>query len=358
MNYHVITTFKCNLNCQYCGAGSRDYSSHKIKWSMDDLKKFISQDTDPLIAFYGGEPLLRADLVKKVMDNVPATYAIQTNGILLDKLEESYIKKFHSILISLDGEKEVTDTNRGDGVFDKVMTQVKRLREMDYQGDVIARMTISANGDVLRDVMVLLEMEPHFDHVHWQLDFCLFWEGGTHPEKWIESSYNPGITKLVDKWLQEMEKGKVLGIVPFLGVMGSFLRDEKEGLRCGCGNYFFAIEPSGKIASCPVTPEEDGLVLGDIYHSKPKEIRNSARLQDPCASCDILDDCGGRCLIMNHNQENMADYGYPMMCWTVRHFISEMRRVQPRVQELIDKDVVTLEDFNYPKLNVGCEIIP
>ena len=54
---------------------------------------------------------------------------IQTNGLLLDKLEPEYVNRFHTILVSIDGEEALTDYYRGKGTFRKVVDNLKLIRK-------------------------------------------------------------------------------------------------------------------------------------------------------------------------------------------------------------------------------------
>ena len=117
----LILTGRCQLNCRYCG-GSIDESimPPEISYDMKELVDFINSLKRVSIAFYGGEPLLRMDLIKKIMDEVDAEHFIlQTNGLMLSKLEREYIQKFSTILVSIDGRKSVTEYYRGK-IYDRV----------------------------------------------------------------------------------------------------------------------------------------------------------------------------------------------------------------------------------------------
>lgn len=216
MHYHIILTKECNLKCEYCGGGS-DSLPGEIQYSIDELKQFISLDEKPILEFYGGEPLLRIGTMEQIIDSLSARFVIQTNGLLLNKLKYHYLKKFHSILLSIDGTKNVTDRARGTGVYDMIMDNIKLIRQREFAGDLVARMTVAQGTDIYENVMHLLT-QPGFDHVHWQLDFEMFWEAWEHtvpglPE-WI-NSYNSGISSLIKWWVSKMERtGQVAGIVP------------------------------------------------------------------------------------------------------------------------------------------------
>ncbi len=356
MHYHIILTKECNLNCKYCGRGS-DSPPKEIQYSIRDLKSFLSQDSTPVIEFYGGEPLLRIETMKKIMDEISGRFVIQTNGLLLDRIEPRYLEKFNSILVSIDGKKDVTDRWRGSGVYERIIRNTKIMSERGFRGDLVARMTVAQGTDIYENVRHLLGMRI-FDHVHWQLSFEMFWEGAEDGiEDWI-GIYNEGISSLVEWWLSEMQRGRLAGIVPFTGIMNSLLSGTKSRLRCGSGIDFFTVMTDGRISACPVSVDFDFSVVGSIFNDLPPSFCDKVCVGDPCISCDILHICGGRCLFVNKAQDMLRENGYSLICATVRHLVRELQNALPRIVKLIESGAVKRSDFEYPKFNNGCEIIP
>jgi uncharacterized protein len=360
VHYFIILTKECNLFCSYCGGGSVT-PPKEIRYPIDDLKAFISRDDDPVLEFYGGEPLLRIGTMERIMDAVPARFVLQTNGIFLDRIEPSYLSRFHSILVSVDGTREVTDRERGARVYERVVRNASLVRERGFEGDLVARMTVEEDTDVRENVTHLLGTGL-FDHVHWQLSFSMFWKGGGGTEEelavWIRR-YNSDVSGLVEEWVSEMSNsGRVLGLVPFVGLMRSLLAGEKSGLRCGSGEDFFAVMPDGRISACPVAVDYDFSMVGSLTASTPLSLGGVAVLGEPCLSCDIRDVCGGRCLLVNRSQSLLRENGYGYICSTVRHLVKELDRARPVVESLISEGAVKRSDFDYPELNNGCEIIP
>ncbi|WP_457555697.1 TIGR04084 family radical SAM/SPASM domain-containing protein [Candidatus Pyrohabitans sp.] len=355
MHYHLLLTQRCNLKCSYCG-GTREAEHMEVEYSIEALRSFIAKDPSPVIAFYGGEPLLRLELMEQVMDAIPARYILHTNGVLLHKVKPSYLRRFHTVLISIDGRREVTDAYRGRGVYDRIIKNARRARR-HFRGDLIARMVASLRSDIYEDVLHLARLGI-FDHVHWQLDFELFWDGGSEiAREWLRS-YNAGITKLVREWVSEMQRGELLGLVPFIGITKTLLTRNPAKLRCGAGVDFFAISPSGDITLCPVTPEYEFMRVGSIFDTSPEELKNCACLQEPCASCDLLWVCGGRCLFINLAKEWVGERGYALICSTVRHLVGELSAALPEIKRLIEEGVVSQEAFSYPEINNDCEVVP
>jgi len=360
MHYFIILTKECNLFCSYCGGGSMS-PPREIEYSVGELQSFLAKDSEPVVEFYGGEPLLRIRTMKKIMDAIPARFVIQTNGLFLDRIEPEYLSRFHSILVSIDGTEEVTNRERGKLVYERVVQNVERARSSGFHGDLVARMTVERGTDIRQNVNHLLGTGL-FDHVHWQLSFSMFWEGGEGTKMqlsdWI-ADYNSGVSALVKSWLGEMSgSGRVTGIVPFVSVMNSLLSGRPSRLRCGSGIDFFTVMPDGRISACPVSIDYDFSVVGSISKSAPESLRNVAVVGEPCLSCDVYDVCGGRCLFVNRSQELLRQDGYALICSTVKHLIKELREALPEVQGLIANGTVRESDFAYPELNNGCEIIP
>jgi putative peptide-modifying radical SAM enzyme len=360
MHYHVILTKECNLFCSYCGGGSETLP-REIQYSIADLKSFLARDSNPVVEFYGGEPLLRIKTMEEFMDAIPGRFVVQTNGLFLDRIEPRYLTRLHSILVSIDGTREVTDKERGRGVYDRVMRNVALIRDRGFRGDVVARMTVAQGTDIGDNVQHLLR-SGLFDHVHWQLSFSMFWEAGENTEpgiaEWI-AAYNSGVSSLVDSWIDEMSRShRVLGLVPFIALMNSLLAGAKSRLRCGSGIDFFAVMPDGRISACPVSVDFDFSVIGSIFNNSPSTLCDVVTVGEPCTSCDIFDVCGGRCLFVNRSQRLLRENGYSLICTTVRHLVRKLQDALPLVTALIADGSVSVSDFRYPELNNGCEIIP
>ncbi len=361
MNWFIITSNDCNLHCAYCLNEPHPNLPITPNWSLEELKTFLKDDKHPDIAFYGGEPLLKIDIIEQVMDEITADhFTLQTNGILLHKLKSDYLNRMASILISIDGDKEVTEINRGKGVYDKIQKNIINIRERGFSGDLIARMTVSEDSDIFKDVTYLLNDEKlTFDHVHWQLD-CQ-WDLNMSERwndfpKWVKS-YNQGITELVEYWLNQMRTGKVKGIVPFLGVFRNILNDTKTDLPCEAGLRSFAVRTDGVVTFCPLPPEFEKTIVGDIRKNKSKELLNSAKIENTCLECDVFDLCGGRCLFAKL-YKFWGEEGFNLVCTTVKHLISELKGIRKEVEELIEKGIIRKEQFDYPEYNNTTEIIP
>jgi uncharacterized protein len=375
MFFHVILTTNCNLQCRYCFGESlddfdEDFSDievdydlpSKINYDLGLLDRFCRKDPDCVLTFYGGEPLLCTDKIKQVMDKVePKHFMIQTNGLFLDKLEPKYVNRFHTMLVSIDGEEALTDYYRGNGTFRKVTDNLKLIMKNGFKGELIARMTIMEQTDIYKQVRWLLDNDEFsFSSVHWQLN-AGFWGNDYRRrnfEQWTKTSYIPGVKKLAEFWVDQMEeRGVVLKLYPLLGIADSLLHEEKNCLlRCGGGWINYAIQTDGCIIPCPTMWGMKEYYLGHIAESDPLSLGKILVNNTPCTECSVLGVCGGRCLYANVTKR-WSDQAYAEVCNTVKGLIRSVEGQLQRIRKLVNNGTISLADFDYFKYN-GCEIIP
>ena len=376
MIYHIITTPECNLCCEYCCGKSFDEPESKLKFepvpqnptfSQNELNAFLKKDKDKPISiiFYGGEPLLNIDFIKKTIDaqikyKTVKNFLIQTNGTLLDKLPKKYVNKFHTILVSIDGGKKRTNLNRGEGTWEKVTSNLNLIRKNGFRGEIIARMTIEEPTNFLEDIIELVEpTDPKafkFTSIHWQLDANMWHDYEKRDfEKWSKE-YNKDLSSLARYWLEKIKEGKILRFYPFMGIVDSLINGTQYYLRCGSGIGNFTILPNGKISSCPIMSGVKEYYLGDIKSANPKNLPFKLTVKEPCISCKDYELCGGRCLYSNLNPV-WPKKGVKEICSTISHLINEMKQASPKVEELIKEKKIKKKDLQFLKYNCA-EIIP
>jgi putative peptide-modifying radical SAM enzyme len=376
MFFHLLLTSDCNLQCKYCFGESLDdfdeefgddiqidyHLPRKANYSVAMLDQFVKKDPDCVLTFYGGEPLMYMDKLRQIMDAVtPKLYMMQTNGLLLDKLEPRYVNRFHTLLVSIDGEEAITDYYRGKGTFRKVIDNLKLIRTNGFKGELIARMTIMEQTDIEKQVNWLLHNDEFsFTSIHWQLN-AGFWGSDfkrRNFEEWTKTSYIPGVDAIVHYWVDQMEQnGKVLKLYPILGIANSLLDGETNALmRCGSGWINYSIQMDGQIIPCPTMWGMKAYYAGHIKDADPLKLPKLFVSQKPCSECKILGLCGGRCLYTNI-VKRWPDDQYSKVCYTVEKLIESVKGEVPRIQRLIQKGQLKFSDFDYTKFN-GAEIIP
>jgi Fe-coproporphyrin III synthase len=118
-------THRCNLRCRHCPYWKRSGEELDFPGVVNTMKRLKNMGVRILI-LEGGEPLIWRSGHKTIRDVVIAarelfaSVCITTNGILpwgelaLDRA-----------WVSLDGPREIHDSIRGDGVFDRVVTNLE-----------------------------------------------------------------------------------------------------------------------------------------------------------------------------------------------------------------------------------------
>lgn len=180
-NLILVLTRNCNLRCSYC-----IYSGHydgfplldKSIMPWETAKKavdnfFLLNDTAYFnsigdrkldIGFYGGEPLLRSDLLKKVVNYARSIYRLRhklhfsfTSNLthLSDEMARFMVKNSIGVQCSLDGPEDEHDRYRrfasGKGTFKVVRRNLERLRSLDedyFNKYVQVLVTINGNTDL------------------------------------------------------------------------------------------------------------------------------------------------------------------------------------------------------------------
>ncbi len=144
-------TRDCNFDCRYCVfAGNGQYTrTHEekrmdfsvIKAAIDFVSKNSSDSKTVYITFYGGEPFLEFDSIKKATKYALKTiqakdivFNATTNASLLTDEIIDYLETLpFDLLISLDGPNEIHNSNRrfretGKGTFESVINKIENLK--------------------------------------------------------------------------------------------------------------------------------------------------------------------------------------------------------------------------------------
>lgn len=169
-NVHLQITRHCNLRCYFCGqwgrkgffSGGPDSDMRFNEWCtvIDSLVKYREvSGLSPEITLWGGEPLMYKEF-KSIVEYLKCNQfklKLITNGVLIDRYCELIRDNFSAVHISIDGPREMHDSIRGKGVFDKVAANVKLLR--GGQAKIIFMTVVSPdNVDIMTQIPRSLEL--------------------------------------------------------------------------------------------------------------------------------------------------------------------------------------------------------
>jgi len=166
----IELTQACNLRCKYCSFSeyyplNRGYTGRTIDFAtarkaIDYFLDRVSDTEEPSIGFYGGEPLLRFELLRRCVDyalevrkGAPSRFSLTTNGTLITpEMVEYFASRSVNLLVSVDGPPQCHDQNRlfADGrptspAIMKGLDMIKRTNEEYYKKNVGIASVIASN---------------------------------------------------------------------------------------------------------------------------------------------------------------------------------------------------------------------
>lgn len=308
----------CNLRCSYCyGSGGsfggpRDYMTEETATkAIDFLLKQNPENKNFSIIYFGGEPLMNFDLLKKVTKycrdienrtNKKFSLGMTTNGTLVSDDVIKYCDDNNiSISISIDGPKEVHDGCRkcadGTGSFDKLIGNVNELLER-RDGKVTARITLTKKNLGLYNIMdsigkmgfkkvnvALVSVDENSPLEIKQEDFPT-----------LRQEY----LKIAEDVFEKVKKKEYSAANVFYPYLKMFHRKEIMFYNCGAGRHYLAVSPDGGLYLCHRFAGMEEYKLGDVDNGliagKQKEIINShVDGKNQCKDCWARYICGGGC---------------------------------------------------------------
>jgi uncharacterized protein len=178
-------TQQCNLRCDYCvySGGYENRAHSKKRMDFDIAKRSIdfyiehSIDSEFInIGFYGGEPLIEFELIKKcilyvesISEGKKLMFTMTTNGTLLKEDIVQFLEEHEVIIrISLDGPKEIHDRSRkfafnNCGTFDKVIENVDMIK--DKFPEYYKKLAFSTVLDQKNDLSCISQFFTDYDTV-------------------------------------------------------------------------------------------------------------------------------------------------------------------------------------------------
>lgn len=311
MNFTILVTEDCNLNCKYCYEGNNKQKSYMSLDTADKVIEFIlnemkkdPEDKNPLqIVFHGGEPLLNFDIIKylnkslnELVRDRQIIYDMTTNGTILNDEIKDFIKdELDSFSISIDGIKESHDENRvfsnGLGSYDLVIKNAKKLLEEGVQ--IRARMTFNEHNvnNLFESVVNLYKLG--FKYIVPAIDFYANWDDDS--------------LEILSNEMDELIEFKKENRQAEISLTNIKMLNKKKG-DCFGGTCSFTIDAKGLIYPCTFAVSKANYVIGDIKRGNncldEKKIDELKKVNfsdnKACLKCTRHDYCTGvRCKILN-----------------------------------------------------------
>lgn len=315
---HVAHT--CNLNCEYCFASQGKYHGERAlmpyevgKRALDFLIENSGSRHNLEVDFFGGEPLMNFEVVKKLVKyareqeklyNKNFRFTLTTNGLLIDDDVIAFVnKEMSNVVLSLDGRKEVHDSLRktisGQGSYDIIIPKFKKLVEARGGKNYYIRGTFTHNNiDFLKDILHMADLG--FTELSMEPVVCAPDEPYALTEKDL-----PILKEQYELLAKEMIKrdSENRGFTFYHYMLdlthGPCIYKRISG--CGSGTEYLAVTPWGDLYPCHQFVGDEKFKLGDIYNGIVNtKVRDEFKLcnayaRPECKDCWAKLYCSGGC---------------------------------------------------------------
>ncbi|HEY3322781.1 MAG TPA: radical SAM protein [Planctomycetota bacterium] len=311
MKAALFLTGQCNLRCSYCFASECPSTciSHQ---ALEQSVRFLRTRADDglSITIFGGEPLLRRDLVDELIALCFApgaseiTLAIATNGTLLDQRFLDICRQRNiRMFLSLDGVREAHDVTRrqvsGLGSFDMVVEKVPRILSALPYAVAVAVITPQTAALVSESIEFLFSlgfryvlMTPDFNGAWRRTDLAILRSEYLRAAELYKARLRRGektYLSLFDEWIKTRTAEK----------------NTPENC-CDLANTTVAIGPSGRIYPCVqfVGRDNGTNAIGDVATGMDETARRrlvclNHSPRDGCEGCALDGRCFNWCGCVN-----------------------------------------------------------
>ena len=288
-------TSSCNLHCAGCYSRCNHATLDEApvaQLSDEEWSRIFDEADDLGVSFIllaGGEPLLRKGVIDAAGKHSNILFPVFTNGTFMGEKYFELFDKCRNIvpIMSIEGNKDITDARRGEGVYDKLISNMDELDKRGLIFGVSVTVTTDNYQDVSSEEFVRMLSEKGCKAV-------IFVEFVPVTEE--SSELAPGDEE------REYLKGEIERLRtehPEM-VFVSFPGDEKSSGGCiAAGRGFFHINSSGGAEPCPFSPYSDC----NVKDTSLREAMNSKLFRSMIDGGLLNDDHKGGCVLFEKRDQ-------------------------------------------------------
>ena len=296
---HVAHT--CNLNCAYCFASQGKYHGERAvmsfevgKQALDFLVAHSGSRKNLEVDFFGGEPLMNFDVVKRLVAYARSIekehgknfrFTLTTNGMLIDDDVIDFAnRECSNVVLSLDGRKEIHDRCRvdyaGNGSWERIVPKFQKLVQARGGKNYYMRGTFThANPDFLEDIKTMLDLG--FTELSMEPVVCAAGDPAALTEEDLPIVLRQ-YEDLARLMLQRKREGRPFTFYHYMLDLSDGPCIYKRISGCGSGTEYMAVTPWGDLYPCHQFVGEEAFKLGDIWQG----VTNTA-VQQEFADCNV-----------------------------------------------------------------------
>ena len=329
----------CNLACRYCFAeegeyhGKRDLMSYEVgRQALDFLIANSGNRRNLEVDFFGGEPLMNWEVVKKLVEygreqekihDKKFRFTLTTNGVQLnDEIMEFANKEMANVVLSVDGRKEIHDLMRpfpkGAGSYDLVIPKFQKFAKLRNQDKYYVRGTFTRhNLDFSKDVLHLADLG--FKQISVEPVVA-----GENEEYALREEDLPVIYEEYDRLAKEMirreKAGEGFNFFHFMIDLTGGPCVYKRLSGCGSGTEYLAVTPWGDLYPCHQFVGEEKYLMGNVFEGiKKPQIQEEFKgcnvyTKEACKDCFARFYCSGGCAANSYKYHGTIQDTYEIGC--------------------------------------------
>ncbi len=329
----------CNLACRYCFAEEGEYHGRRAimpyevgKAALDFLIKASGNRRNLEVDFFGGEPLMNFEVVKKLvaygreqekLHNKNFRFTLTTNGVLLnDEVMEFANREMANVVLSIDGRKEVNDNMRpfrnGTGSYGMIVPKFQKFADSRNQEKYYVRGTFTHNNlDFSKDVLHLADLgfqqisvepvvaDPSQSYALQKEDLPKLFE-----------EYD----KLAVELVERQKEGRGFHFFHFMIDLEGGPCVAKRLSGCGSGTEYLAVTPWGDLYPCHQFVGNEEFLMGNVEEGVKniplqKEFKRcNVYAKEKCRDCFAKFYCSGGCAANSWNFHGKITDTYEIGC--------------------------------------------
>ena len=323
MNLTLHLTDNCNMDCSYCIREKcpRDMTE-EVLYKACDLA--FSQGTRAGLCFFGGEPLLKKDLIYKALDyceeksrltGLRFDSKMTTNGSLLDEaFLERAVRSGMVIGLSFDGKAQDVCRRFANGNPTSSVVEEKAKMLLKYMPNSVALETIAPQA-----VPYYAESVKYLHDLGFKKISCNIAYG--RKVNWTDDDLvllRGQIEETADYLKELFVKGDHIFFAPLDTKIRECISGRNTAERCHLGVRQTPVTPAGNIYPCTSFLNDEEYYLGNVYDgidaSRVAAIAKKSHTPETCRDCDLVRRCTNSCGCsnrMNTGNENMVS---PLQC--------------------------------------------
>ncbi|MGN0435453.1 MAG: thioether cross-link-forming SCIFF peptide maturase [Wujia sp.] len=311
----------CNLACKYCFADEGTYNGHPRelmsyevgKQALDFLIENSGNRRNLEVDFFGGEPLMNFEVVKKLVEygrsrekeaNKNFRFTLTTNGVLIDDdMIDFCNREISNVVLSLDGRKCVNDvmrpTRNGKGSYDIIVPKFQKFVAKRGDKSYYVRGTFTHNNlDFTEDFKLMADLG--FKEISIEPVVADDDSGFAIREDDLQTIYDQ-YDKLAVDIINRHKEGKPVTFFHFMLDLNGGPCVYKRLSGCGSGTEYLAVTPQGKLYPCHQFVGHEDFELGDVFNgiNKPEMVEEfklcNVYAKDKCKDCFARFYCSGGC---------------------------------------------------------------